>query len=504
MKRDAYGHTWQTGNSRLTQTDQGLQRLFTGTDQYHRTGVGWHHQGHDLLGGRGGKDWVLDPNRTWKTKWKTTRAQPGSYGRAAGHQVGVELGWMNPWHNRIGAGNTDRGYYTTRYWHTGTTPGAGYNKRGNVQHALEVLDWDAYDRDSLYGAWLTHAGKDKFNTLQDIYDAEDWLKGGGSGGGIGGPGYDDAELRKRIGGAESNIRGLRGDLSQYSKIKDRDRLLGTINSRLVDLEKVGIKPGDIDDLRNQLKQLGDSQASGDQALERLVNEYKQEGKIDMANRLSETRQMLRGEWGQDIANLDIAGIRRSIEGAKGDITGLTSDFAGLKGDLDLMGSEFEKEIAATKAGLQGELSDLELASAKARAENKQENMKALLGVESDLNQRINDTTTALTQADQKNKADILRTRAEQIAALEDDWGGRLKDQETTLQGEIDKESTALHERIRKISSSLNYRMLGDTAGGVAMRRSEAFKSGRAFKGTGQLARAEGASTQSMKISTLNL
>ena len=136
--------------------------------------------------------------------------------------------------------------------------------------------------------------------------------------------------------------------------------------------------------------------------------------------------------------------------------------------------------------------------------DKQENMKALLGVESDLNQRINDTTTALTQADQKNKADILRTRAEQIAALEDDWGGRLKDQETTLQGEIDKESTALHERIRKISSSLNYRMLGDTAGGVAMRRSEAFKSGRAFKGTGQLARAEGASTQSMKISTLNL
>ena len=169
MKRDAYGHTWQTGNSRLTQTDQGLQRLFTGTDQYHRTGVGWHHQGHDLLGGRGGKDWVLDPNRTWKTKWKTTRAQPGSYGRAAGHQVGVELGWMNPWHNRIGAGNTDRGYYTTRYWHTGTTPGAGYNKRGNVQHALEVLDWDAYDRDSLYGAWLTHAGKDKFNTLEQFF-----------------------------------------------------------------------------------------------------------------------------------------------------------------------------------------------------------------------------------------------------------------------------------------------------------------------------------------------
>ena len=108
------------------------------------------------------------------------------------------------------------------------------------------------------------------------------MKGGGPGGGIGGPGYDDTELRNRIGGAEGGIAGLRSDLSQYSKIKDRDRLLGTINSRLVDLEKVGIKPGDIDDLRNQLKQLGDSQASGDESLERLVNQYKMEGKVDMA------------------------------------------------------------------------------------------------------------------------------------------------------------------------------------------------------------------------------
>ena len=504
MKRDQYNRTWQTANSMLTQTDQGLQRLFTsGQSPYARTGVGWTHQGHHLLGARGGKDWILDPNRDWKTKWKVTRGHVGAYSGSSGYHIGKELGWLNPWGNRTSSAGRDRANLTTRYWHTGNTgPSPGYRQSRTSQHAVELLDWDAYDRDTLYGAWLTHSGKDRFNTLQDIYDAEEWLKGGQ--GGIGGPGYDDTELRNRIGGAEGGIRGLRSDLSQYSKIKDRDRLLGVVNARLTDLEKVGIKEGDIEDLRKQLKDLGDSQASGDEALERLVNEYKQEGKLDMANRLSETRQMLRGEWGQDIAALDIAGIRRSIEGAKGDITGLTSDFAGLKGDLDLMGSEFEKEIAATKAGLQGELSGLALESAEARAKNKEENLKALAGVESDLSKRINDTTTELTQAAQKDKAEILRTRAEQIAALEDDWSGRLKDQETTLQGEIDKESTALHERIRKISSSLNYRMLGDTAGGVAMRRSEAFKSGRAFKGTGQLARAEGASTQSMKISTLNL
>lgn len=123
-------------------------------------------------------------------------------------------------------------------------------------------------------------------------------------------------------------------------------------------------------------------------------------------------------------------------------------------------------------------------------------------VEADYNTRINDLRTNLTQAQHDQKADILRTRQEQIAALEDDWGDQLQQQEQTLSGEIDKEATALHERIRKISSSLNYRMLGDTAGGVAMRRSKAYTSGRASEGTGQLARAEGAST--MQISSLNI
>ena len=60
------------------------------------------------------------------------------------------------------------------------------------------------------------------------------MKGGQ--GGIGGTGYDATELRNRIGGAEGGIRGLRSDLSQYSKIKARDRLLGVVNARLTALE----------------------------------------------------------------------------------------------------------------------------------------------------------------------------------------------------------------------------------------------------------------------------
>ena len=44
---------------------------------------------------------------------------------------------------------------------------------------------------------------------------------------------------------------------------------------------------------------------------------------------------------------------------------------------------------------------------------------------------------------------------------------------------------------------MNYRKLGDSAQGVKIRRSKAYKSGRTAAGTGQLGR-------SMKISSLNL
>ena len=44
---------------------------------------------------------------------------------------------------------------------------------------------------------------------------------------------------------------------------------------------------------------------------------------------------------------------------------------------------------------------------------------------------------------------------------------------------------------------MNYRMIGDSAGGLKMRRSKAYSSGAVNMGTGQLSR-------SMKLKTLNL
>lgn len=492
-------------------TDQGLAWADSGHGDAHgfNTG-GWGsgqkwgfiRGGHYALGGRGdvSSGWVLDPNKNWKTKW--------AEGTKAGHKS-----WFDPWGNRLTAG--DRAALTTQHWYDRGSISTGHRSSKHRGAAIEVIDWDAYDRDNLYGAWLTHTGKDKFKRVEDIEAAEAWMRSGGGLGG--GEDYDDAALRGLISGNTGSINDLRNRLGDYSTVADRSRLLGVVNARLTDLESVGIRAGDIEDLRDQLQTMESQQATGDQRLEDLINDYRSQGRIDMADRLSETRQMLRGEWGQDIANLDIAGIRQSIEGARGDIGSLRGDFAGLEGDLTTMEAQLrgdygqkltdlerrtEGNLAETERGLRGDLSDLELATADARAQMREDTANRFTEVEADYNTRINDLRTNLTQAQHDQKADILRTRQEQIAALEDDWGDQLQQQEQTLSGEIDKEATALHERIRKISSSLNYRMLGDTAGGVAMRRSKAYTSGRASEGTGQLARAEGAST--MQISSLNI
>ena len=82
--------------------------------------------------------------------------------------------------------------------------------------------------------------------------------------------------------------------------------------------------------------------------------------------------------------------------------------------------------------------------------------------------------------------------------MQEDWAGKLQKQETALQGEIDTASQAFQDRLTKLSSTMNYRMLGDSAGGVRMRRSKAHKSGASARGTGQLGRS------SMRIQSLNV
>ena len=84
-----------------------------------------------------------------------------------------------------------------------------------------------------------------------------------------------------------------------------------------------------------------------------------------------------------------------------------------------------------------------------------------------------------------------------IGDLDVKFGTQLGEAKDHMAAQLKSTDEALNKRLTDISKSMNYRMLGNTASGVKIRRSKAFKGGNTFKGTGQLGRQ-------MKIGTLNL
>ena len=93
--------------------------------------------------------------------------------------------------------------------------------------------------------------------------------------------------------------------------------------------------------------------------------------------------------------------------------------------------------------------------------------------------------------------DVYTSRADALGKLDTTWSDKLRQQEEDLSTQFKTSEDALNQRLSKISSSMNYRTLDDSAEGVKIRRSKAYNQGRTRSGTGQLGR-------SMKISTLNI
>tara|TARA_R100000655_G_scaffold16772_1_gene36182 strand:- start:634 stop:2283 length:1650 start_codon:yes stop_codon:yes gene_type:complete len=110
---------------------------------------------------------------------------------------------------------------------------------------------------------------------------------------------------------------------------------------------------------------------------------------------------------------------------------------------------------------------------------------------------INSRLTDFSQQQSEKFNDVYSSRRQAIGELQTDWGNKLQKQEAGLQERIQMTADNLNDRLTNISSNMNYRMLGDSAAGIKMRRSKAFKTGQTAQGTGQMNRA-------MRIQTLNL
>ena len=186
---------------------------------------------------------------------------------------------------------------------------------------------------------------------------------------------------------------------------------------------------------------------------------------------------------ESIKSLDLTDTLDDIGKADGDLSELKSWWTGLGGDFDtLQDSQYADVLKNLDSTYGTQLTDLntQLSDLGVTTESK------LKGLRSDL------TTDLQTKYD--NITNQFDTR---VSNLDKSWRDQLSTQNTQLGARIDTANQTFDKKLADISANMDYKMLGDSAAGVKMRRSTAFNTGRTRKGTGQLARA-------MKINSLNI
>ena len=236
----------------------------------------------------------------------------------------------------------------------------------------------------------------------------------------------------------------------------------------------------------------------------------QRGVDTLTSDLGTTSQQLgalRDSFGdyQTQAASNLGDVRSALESELGDLSGsLTSGLADVKTDyLDrILGTQ--QAGATAREGLRSDLTGAISSEAKARrtglaseASARQSGLATEASAREAGLQSAADARTQLEQRASEGFQDVYKTREQAISDLSGRFGENLRAQEESLGRRIDDTSKAVDEKIGRLGSMMNYRMLGDSAGGVKMRRSKAYKSGAVSTGTGQLSRT-------MKLKTLNL
>ena len=193
----------------------------------------------------------------------------------------------------------------------------------------------------------------------------------------------------------------------------------------------------------------------------------------------DTSNVIDSESTEDIPEIDTSDILADIQAAQGDIHSLQNQFAGL-GDGTLQQVE---DIIDTKYGDQ-------LKNLSSTYKSDVTDLKSQIGdLSTKTTQQYLDLESALGKA-----SDQFGTRLDD---MQTDWQGKFKAGQASLGDKITEQGSAFDKRLKDLSASMNYRMLDDSATGVQTRRSQAFKSGRTSKGTGQLGR-------SLRLKSLNI
>tara|TARA_Y100001973_G_C5201976_1_gene338546 strand:- start:2345 stop:3865 length:1521 start_codon:yes stop_codon:yes gene_type:complete len=326
----------------------------------------------------------------------------------------------------------------------------------------------------------------------------------------GGVGLDDTNQDD-----SSNVSGTL-DQTNNEAVQALDNTLdgGTADVASLDLTNVISQidqvEGDLAALQSQFSGFGDIDFNSAGNIDAIKTVLADEGYLDSVSNVDST-------YDQDISDLAI-----KLDHLTGDVLGNSIDVTDLTGkfntDLDALKTEltgetdvkfgniktdYDKAIADL-ARVEGDLATqktdaaAQLAAQKTAFDAKlNANMATQSNNFSNLSTNVNSKLNKFSKEQAAKFANVYKTREQAIGELQTEWGNRLQEQEAGLQERIQMTAENFNERLTNISKNMNYRMLGDSAAGIKMRRSKAFTSGRTAKGTGQMNRA-------MRIQSLNL
>lgn len=314
-------------------------------------------------------------------------------------------------------------------------------------------------------------------------------------------------------GLISGLQGSKLDASAFTDYQSTQKsLTDSLQNQLSLLESKKTGIGDVTGLQSYLDDMtAKYDASGD-ALS---------GELDALKAL-QTSMSDEFKDAFESQSLSIADIQSALSDSQGDISSLTEQFTGLSGDL----SQLEKDLMADYGSKIQDLSDtfnIDFAKVYEDLAAQQEDFSQyqdeaatnLSNVQTALETKLGDQYGELTSgladlqsATDQQILDVYKSGEEAVSALDTKFSGQLgetaadfksqlESQSTSLQDQIAESEAATEQKLGQIGSLMNYRMLGDNAAGIKMRRSKAYTSGAVNTGTNQLSR-------SMKLQTLNL
>ena len=271
-----------------------------------------------------------------------------------------------------------------------------------------------------------------------------------------------------------------GDLFKF-KTDYTDQFSG-LEDRFTDLEKLY---GSGSSTGSDGSSIG-TVSSLEERIAAIQDQYKD---LDIDTQLDALADSLRGEFKTGIDNLDIN------PNQKVDLAQLRSDLITEYPELfenNFDTSAYESDIT----NLRNRLDSFEGFKTQS-ASNLDDVETALRGEIGNLSESLTSGLGTLRSEAGTALDTVYKTRDQALAGLSGAFGQQLRAQESSLGKRIDETGKDIDQRIDELGSMMNYRMLGDSAGGVKMRRSKAYESGAVQTGTGQLGRT-------MKLKTLNI